>query len=125
MTINTLSRNKADQVIYSTEKTLKEHGDKVSDDERKKIDEAKERLEAAVKTDQPEIINQKIDDLMTAAQAIAEHIYKETAEQQAAQGEGAQAGPQGGDGAGQESEKNDDGEAVDADFEVVDEEKKN
>ncbi len=116
------ARNKADQVIYSTEKTLKEHGDKISEDERKKIDEAKERLEAAVKTDQPEIINQKIDDLMTAAQAIAEHIYKETAQQEAAQGGGPQ--PQGDSGQSGTSQANKEGdEAVDADFEVVDDKK--
>jgi molecular chaperone DnaK len=117
------ARNKADQVLYSTEKTLKDHGDKISEDERKKIDEAKERLEAAMKTEQPEIINQKIDDLMTASQAIAEHIYKETAKQQSAQGGGEEA-PQGGDQSGESGEKKEGDEAVDADFEVVDEKEK-
>ncbi len=118
-------RNKADQVIYSTERTLKEHGDKISDDERKKIEEAKERLEAAAKTESVEIINQKIDDLMQASHKLAEELYKQTSEQTGqAQGE-PQEEPQG-ETADTSSSSKKEGEAVDADFEVVDdkEEKK-
>jgi molecular chaperone DnaK len=108
-------RNKADQVIYSTERTLKEHGDKISDEERKKIEEAKERLEAAAKTESVEIINQKIDDLMQASHKLAEELYKQTSQQTGqARGE-----PQGQAADTSSSEKKE-GEAVDADFEVVD-----
>ena len=110
-------RNKADQVIYSTDKTLKEHGDKISDDEKKKIAEAKERLESAMKTDSVEIINQKIDDLMQASHKLAEELYKQSAEQ-SAQGQ-AQGEPQGEQTESAGAEKKGD-EAVDADFEVVD-----
>jgi molecular chaperone DnaK len=114
-------RNRADQVIYSTEKTLKDYGDKVSAEEKQAIVDAKEKLEAAVKIDSVEIINQKIEDLMTASQKIAEVIYKQTQEQQhqhagAAEPQGDPTGPQGNSGAKDE--------AVDADFEVVDEDKK-
>jgi molecular chaperone DnaK len=115
------ARNKADQVIYSTDKTLKEHGDKISDDEKKKIAEAKERLESAMKTESVEIINQKIDDLMQASHKLAEELYKQTAQQTAqAQGQaGAEAEPQT-ETADREESGTKSEEAVDADFEVVD-----
>ncbi|MFH2056110.1 MAG: Hsp70 family protein, partial [bacterium] len=112
------ARNKADQVIYSTEKTLKEHGDKISDEERKKIEEAKERLEAAAKTESVEIINQKIDEVMQASHKLAEELYKQTAQQPGAPGA---EGPQPEGEATKSSRATD--EAVDADFEVVDDEK--
>ncbi len=114
-------RNKADQVVYSTEKTLKEYGDKVSEEERQAIVDAKEKLEAALKTDSVEIINQKMDDLMTASQKIAEMIYKQTQEQQAtgASAQGETAGEAKTQGSGPAKE-----DVVDADYEVVDEDKK-
>ncbi|MGB5107596.1 MAG: molecular chaperone DnaK [Candidatus Zixiibacteriota bacterium] len=112
-------RNKADQIIYSTEKTLKDYGDKVSDDERQAIVDAKEKLEAAIKTDSVEIINQKIDDLMTASQKIAEKIYQQTQQQQTSG-----AGPEGGPDQEQPQGGSGKDEAVDADYEVVDEDKK-
>jgi molecular chaperone DnaK len=119
------ARNKADQVIYSTEKTLKEHGDKVSDDERKRIEEAKERLESAAKTDSVEIINQKIDDLMQASHKLAEELYKQTAQQQQAQGAGGDATGSGDVEGKPESESRGGGdEPVDADYEVMDDDKK-
>ena len=63
-----------------------------------------------------------IDDLMQASHKLAEELYKQTAEQQVA-GEGAEAGPQA-DAAGPEPQQpKSDGEAVDAEFEVVDDEK--
>ena len=119
------ARNRADQAIYSVERTVKEHGDKISEDERKDITEAKERLEAAMKTESVEIINQKIDDLMTASQKIAEVIYRQTAQSAggAAGGPSGQGEPQpeqpttGGADGGKE-------DAVDADFEVVDDKDK-
>ena len=112
------ARNRADQVIYSTEKTLKEHGDKISDDERKNIQDAKERLEAAMKTDSAEIIKQKIDDLMTASQKIAEVLYKQTAQQGGSGAAGAQQEQQSTGAGGGKGE-----DVVDADYEVVDDEK--
>jgi molecular chaperone DnaK len=120
------ARNRADQAIYSVERTVKEHGDKISEDERKGITEAKERLEAAMKTESVEIINQKIDDLMTASQKIAEVIYRQTAQ---AAGGGAAERPGGQDEPQPEQQATggSDGrkeEAVDADFEVVDDKDK-
>ncbi len=112
-------RNKADQLIYSTEKTLKEHGDKVSDDEKKAIAEAKDRLSAAMQTDSIEIINQKIEDLMTASHKLAEAMYKQTTQQQA---QGAAGG--GAESTQGETQSGPGASAVDADYEVVDDDKK-
>ena len=122
------ARNRADQAIYSVERTVKEHGDKITEDDRKAITEAKERLEAATKTDSVEIINQKIDDLMTASQKIAEVIYRQTAQQQAAGGPGG-SGDTGGQAGSQPQEQSAGGEGrkedvVEADYEVVDDDKK-
>jgi molecular chaperone DnaK len=119
------ARNRADQAIYSVERTVKEHGDKISEDERKDITEAKERLEAAMKTESVEIINQKIDDLMTASQKIAEVIYRQTAQSAS----GAAGGPSGQEKPQPEQQTTgaSDGrkeDAVDADFEVVDDKDK-
>jgi molecular chaperone DnaK len=118
-------RNRADQAIYSVERTVKEHGDKISEDERKDITEAKERLEAAMKTESVEIINQKIDDLMTASQKIAEVIYRQTAQSAG----GAAGGPSGQEEPQPEQQTTGTGDgrkedAVDADFEVVDDKDK-
>jgi len=113
------ARNKADQLIYTTEKSLKEHGDKLGEDDKTKITEAIEKLQGALKTEQTEIINQKADDLMQASHKLAEELYKQaSAEQQPGTGqeEAAQGDPEQDESAG-------DG-AVDADFEVVDEDKK-
>ncbi len=112
-------RNKADQLIYSTEKTLKEHGDKVSDEDKKAIQEAKDRLAAAIQTDSIEIINQKIEDLMTASHKLAEEIYKQATQQQA---QGAPGGST--ESTQSESQSGPGASAVDADYEVVDDDKK-
>lgn len=114
------ARNKADQLIYSTEKTLKDYGDKVSDDDKKAIMEAKERLASALQTESVEIINQKMEDLMNASHKIAEQIYRQTAQQQ---GQDAAGGPQ--PESGQHAQGSGGGSgAVDADYEVVDDDKK-
>jgi len=110
-------RNQADQLIYTTEKTLKEHGDKVSDEEKKNIEEGIEKLKSSMQTDQAEIIKQKMDDLMQASHKLAEQMYQQAQAQ----------GPAGGEaGAGAEEQKSEESQegAVDADFEVVDDDKK-
>ena len=119
------ARNEADQFIYTTEKTLKEHGDKISDDEKKKVEEAIGKLKEAMKGESPEAINQAREELMTASHKIAEEMYK------AAQAEQAQAASQAGSTesgqpGGEPADKGGDAKdgAVDADFEVVDDDKK-
>jgi molecular chaperone DnaK len=118
------ARNKADQLIYATEKSVKEHGDKLGEDEKAKIDDAVEKLKAAIKTDQAEIINQKCDDLMQASHKLAEELYKQASSQQQAAGqpETEGPGPEPGRPGDQTSEPSGEG-AVDADYEVVDDDK--
>ena len=107
------ARNKADQVIYTTEKSLKEYGDKVSEEERGKIKEAVEKLKGAMQTESAEIIEQKIEEVMTASHKLAEELYKKTTAEQPAQAERPEEKPK-------EEEKKDKEGAVDADYEVVD-----
>jgi molecular chaperone DnaK len=118
------ARNEADQMIYATEKTLKEYGDKVSEPEKKLINEKIEKLRSTLSSDLPETINSAKDELMQASHKLAEEIYKQAASQQAGAG---QASPGGGaEGraqGGPEAKPKGDG-AVDADFEVVDDDKK-
>lgn len=119
------ARNEADQFVYSTEKTLKEHGDKVSDDEKKSIEEKLQALKDAVAGDNLETINKAREELMTASHKMADEMYKEAQAEQAA-GASAEDAPGAEDAAASE-EKPSEGpatDAVDADFEVVDEDKK-
>jgi molecular chaperone DnaK len=111
------ARNKADQVVYTTEKTVKEHGDKVSEDERKNIQDKMEKVRQAAKGENADEINRSIDELMQASHKIAEQIYRQTAgaQQQAA----SQEPPKEEKKEEKPQDKGKDG-AVDADFEVVD-----
>ena len=97
-------KNEADTVLYTTEKALKEHGDKIGQDERLKIDQALSELKEAVKTDDTERIKKAKDEALAASQKLGEIIYKEAqakANPQANAGaagataEQAQANPQG------------------------------
>jgi len=110
-------RNMADQLIYSSEKTLKEHGDKLSPDERKQVDDALEDLRKAKDGDDAEAIQQKMETLQNASHRLAELIYQQSRAEQEAGGEAgaSSAGP------AEASSRDDEGEdVVDADFEVKD-----
>ena len=101
------AKNEADSVLYQTEKALKEHGDKVPQDERLKIDQALSELKEAIKSDDTQRIKTAKDNALTASQKLGEIIYKESqAKAQAAQA-GAQANTQAGATA-QEAPKKDD-----------------
>jgi molecular chaperone DnaK len=113
------ARNEADQFIYTTEKTLKEHGDKVSAEEKKKVEDAVTKLRSVMQGESADAINQAKEELMTASHKIAEEMYRQA---QAQQGQAA-AGAEAGTGPSQPGGSPKDG-AVDADFEVVDGDKK-
>ncbi len=118
------ARNEADQFIYATEKTLKEQGDKVSEDEKKAITEKVERLKTALEGDSAETINQAKEELMQASHKLAEEMYKQAAQQQqAAGGEQAGAGSENAEAGPEQSGSSKEDGAVDADFEVVDDDK--
>ncbi len=71
------ARNQADSVVYQTEKSLKEHGDKLDESDRKSIEEALEATKEALKGTDIDAIKQTSESLMTSSQKIAEVIYKE------------------------------------------------
>jgi len=114
------AKNEADNLVYATEKSLKEHGDKISQDERLKIEQAINDTKEAIKTNDLAKIKDAKEKLSTASHKLAEEVYKAAQQQQA----NAQAGAQGAAGnagqAQQEAPKNDDN-VVDA--EVVDDKK--
>ncbi len=77
-------KNQADQLVYSTEKTLKEHGEKVSADTRGKIEGAVNNLKEVVKGDDANAIKKAIENLGTASQELGKVLYEEAAKKQAA-----------------------------------------
>jgi len=112
-------RNKADQAVYTTEKTLKEHGDKIGADEKKAIEEAIEKVKSVMGSSDAKAIEDAVNALMESSHKLAEEIYKASAGQQAGAGPqqpGGETGAPPSDGDGED--------AVDADYEVVDDEEK-
>jgi molecular chaperone DnaK len=110
------ARNKADQMIYTTEKTLRDYGDKISSDEKKGIEEKIEKVKEAMRGESADQIDRSIDELMQASHKIAEEMYKQTSAQQQAT---SQEPPKEEKGEEKKEDKGKEG-AVDADFEVVD-----
>ena len=91
------TRNNADQMIYQTEKTVNEFGDKLSEDEKNKINTAKEALKEALKGTDIDAIKAKQEELQKEVYAVSEKVYQAAAAaQQAAGGNGADANPAGG-----------------------------
>ena len=81
-------RNNADQMIYQTEKTVADFGDKLTDEEKSKVETAKEALKEALKGEDIDAIKARQEDLQKEIFAISEKVYKAAAEaQQAAQGD--------------------------------------
>ncbi|GHV46846.1 chaperone protein DnaK [Spirochaetia bacterium] len=120
-------RNEADTMIYGTEKNIKDLGDKVSAEDKSKTEEAIAELRKALEGDDLQVIKDKTEALKQVSYKIAEEIYKQQAAQQGAQA-GAEpgAGPQGDAGGGPGSSGGDSNtkSAEDADYEVVDDDKK-
>jgi molecular chaperone DnaK len=108
--------NRADNLIFSTKKQLDEFGDKISEGNRKTIDEALAKLETLHKEEKLDELEAAMDELNKAFSAASAEMYQ-AAQQQASTDAGA------GDGDASTETKADD-DAVDADFEVVDDDKK-
>ncbi|OGR83384.1 MAG: molecular chaperone DnaK [Elusimicrobia bacterium RIFCSPHIGHO2_01_FULL_64_10] len=108
-------KNEADTAIYATEKALKEHGGKISQEERLKVEQALSDAKEAVKGDDLERVKKTKEELLAASHKLAEQVYQEAAK---AQKKGAQGPGQGGQGQGGPGGEN----VVDA--EVVDDDKK-
>ncbi|MFA5304973.1 MAG: molecular chaperone DnaK [Candidatus Omnitrophota bacterium] len=116
--------NQADQLIYATEKSLKDYGDKISQAERADIEAKINDLKTAVKDKNVNMIKKGMEDLTKVAHKLAEEIYKNASQKQQEQGKAkSEAGPQAGPQAGPtqeapEPEKKED--IIDADFKEED-----
>jgi len=116
-------KNKADNLIYSVEKTLKDTGDKVSDSEKAQIEEDIKSLRKAMEEDNLENIKSGIEKLTESSHKMAEEIYKKAAAEQSQQQEQTKEAPE--NEQQEEPKKEDKEKVVDADFEVEkDDEKK-
>lgn len=109
-------RNEADTAIYSTEKALKDYGDKISQEERMQIEQTLSDAKEAIKSSDRERIKKAKEALLEVSHKLAEHVYK------AAQA--GQAAAQGAPGASQTGDSDKDEKAKVVDAEVVDEKKK-
>jgi molecular chaperone DnaK len=88
------SRNTADHVAHSTEKTLNEHADKLSDDDRKEIEEAVEKLKRVKDGDDADAIRSAIEAVQQASQKLGQKIYENVSQQEQAAGAGPGTGPE-------------------------------
>ena len=112
------TRNEAESLVYQTEKTLGELGDKISADEKSKVEEACNKLKETLKDTDTEAIKADTEAVKQAFYAVAEKMY---AAQAAAQG-----APAGDASGAQGAQQGPDGETVyDADYKVVDDDDKN
>lgn len=108
-------KNNADQMVYQTEKLMKDLEGKISEDEKKDIEAKLADLKKASEGSDYDDMKKKTEDLTQAFYKVSEKLYKQSAEAGAA---GAEAGAQ-----GSEEHKGDD-DVVDGDYEVVDEDDK-
>ncbi|MGN7357796.1 molecular chaperone DnaK [Paenibacillus sp. SAF-054] len=107
------AKNNADQLVYSTDKTIKDLGDKVDAGEVEKANAAKEKVKAALETDDLEQIQKATEELTEIVQQLSVKLYEQAAQAQ----QGAEGAPGGQEGAAKKDN------VVDADYEVVDEDK--
>ncbi|MCI5473796.1 MAG: molecular chaperone DnaK [Spirochaetia bacterium] len=113
------AKNEADGLIYATEKSLKDLGDKVSDADKQKIEDAMAALKKALESENTQDIKAKTEELKQASYKIAEELYKQQGAASQTTSENAGASQE---GASQEesSSKFDKGSAQDVDYEVQD-----
>jgi molecular chaperone DnaK len=104
------ARNQADSLVYATEKTLKEMGDKLSEETKKSVQAAVDDLKKALQADDISEIKSKIQKLLEESQKIGAEVYQKVQAEQAAQA------------APPEEERKEGKDVVDADYKVVDEE---
>ncbi len=110
------TRNQADSLVNETEKNIKEHGDKVSEEDKKKIESDIEELKKVKDGEDLEAIKSKTEQLVQSSLKLGEAIYKQNP-----QGGAPQPDPSGDEPS---SDKKNDEKVVDAEFEEVDENKK-
>ncbi|MBI4397851.1 MAG: molecular chaperone DnaK [Candidatus Omnitrophica bacterium] len=109
------AHNQLDNLIYSVEKSLKDYGDKVSADEKSKVEEAVKEAKEALKSDDTEMLNKATEKLAQASHSIAQKMYEDAQKKKGTEGAST-------DETGSKGKKEED--VVEADYEVMDEDKK-
>ena len=115
------TRNMADNLVYQTEKLIKDQGDKMPEDKKRPVQDAVEKVKTALKGDDNDTIKSAMDELNTVMQAFTSELYSQA---KAAHPGGA---PEEGAGPGGKTEGKGKGgkdDVIDADFEMVDDKKK-
>ena len=119
------TKNMSENVVYQSEKLLKEQGENLDADKKAKVESAIADLKKAIEGNNTEEMKAKLETLNTEMQAISQEMY---AKAQAAQQENPEAGAAGAEAGGAADAagagKKDEGEVIDADFEMVDDDKK-
>jgi len=118
-------KNNADTLAYQCEKQLKDLGDKVPEDKKKSVEESIAKVREAINANDTEAMKKTYEDLQNKFQEISADLYKQAAAS-AGSAPGAEAGGQPGPQGEPQSEgpRKEHGDVVDAEFEVVDEDKK-
>jgi len=112
------TKNQADSLVYATEKSLKDLGDKVDDETKSKVEQEIESLKKVLeKEDNLDELKQGIESLTQASHKLAEIMYSQATQEQAGQQQPGDGGPEAGGPAGEEGKTDED--VVDADFEEV------
>jgi len=128
------ARNNLDSLVYSTERSMKEFGEKINAADKKKVEEALVKAKEALKSEDAAVLKKATDALNEAAHKLSETVYQEAQKkaQQQQQSGPANGGQQAGGGGKQQGPSGDQGDnksstdekVVDAEYEVVDDEKK-
>lgn len=116
-------RNQADTLVYSTEKSLKDHGDKVDAETKENIEKALDEVKKAQAGEDTEELKKAIENLSNVSHKLAEAVYQATGGQETGQDAG-QAGAETGAGGAGQSQGGKDEDVVDADYEEVNDENK-
>jgi molecular chaperone DnaK len=120
------TRNQADTLAYATEKALKEYGDKVSDADKKNIEEKIKELRETLKGKDADKMKKAMEELSKASQKLGEEVYKKQAEASKGKSDAAQGGGSSEDAArpGPEQPQGGSDEVIDADFTAEDKDDK-
>jgi molecular chaperone DnaK len=110
-------KNRAEAVVYDTEKSLREHGDKVGADVRGSIESALNSLKDAIKSDEGDRIKKSLDSLQQVSQKLGEEMYKSAAAKGGPGAAGPGPGPESSTDRGTTGGKKDD-DVIDAEYEV-------
>ncbi len=120
------TKNMAENVVYQTEKLLKEQGEKIAEDKKAKVEGAVEELKETIKSEDADAIKAKLEALNAEMQAVSADLYAQ-AKTESPEQEEAPPGDTEAAGAASDEEAakkdDDEGEVIDADFEMVDDDK--